>query len=157
MRVRACILAGLFFGCCHCSPGLSVSGSAGPPFSPLCCQPLRFSFLSFRKGLWELCFNFYTFSPRGLQLPGQLIASDHFLSSEPPFQLPSRPPCRGQRGIINNCLNMCCGEGMPLQSNGERRGGGARGVGGAGGSRSSVVSTQKGQSFISPDAPAGAD
>lgn len=60
------------FGCCHCSPVLLVSSSSGPPFSSLCCQSLSLSFLSFRKGLWELRFNFYTFSPRALQIPGQL-------------------------------------------------------------------------------------
>lgn len=67
-----CFDSWFVFGCCHCSPVLLVSSSSGPPFSSLCFQSLRLSFLSFRKGLWELRFNFYTFSPRTLQIPGQL-------------------------------------------------------------------------------------
>lgn len=55
------------FGCCHCCPSpfsFKLQRPPTPSFSSLCCQSHSFSFLFFRKGLRELCFNFYTFSPR---------------------------------------------------------------------------------------------
>lgn len=70
--VWAALIAGLFLAVVTVAQSFLVSNSSGPPFSSLCFQSLRLSFLSFRKGLWELRFNFYTFSPRTLQIPGQL-------------------------------------------------------------------------------------
>lgn len=101
-----CFDSRFVFGCCHCSPVLLIFKLQWPPFlsSLFSIPPVCLSFLSFRKGLWELRFNFYTFSPREpckslascpWSLQFKLLSPSSFLLS--PL---SASPSIGLRGII---------------------------------------------------------
>lgn len=133
MCVRVCVRAHTFCLSCflavgHCSSCLSVSGSAGPPFSLLSVVSPSVSAFSLSEKDYGNCALTFTRSlPEACKSLASPITSNHFLSCEPSFQLSRRSLSRGLRGIINNCLNMCCGEGMPLQSKGERCRGGTCG------------------------------
>lgn len=88
--VCTALIAGLFLAVVTVVPSVSSAIWPSPPLFSSLLFPTPSSLLSlspFLKGLLELRFNFYTFSPRTLQIPGQLPLITPLQITHPPLSL----------------------------------------------------------------------